>query len=183
MMEHTAAPLSSARKITSSAHKNAEALLSNLEDIQNCKTDAHTFVGHLVRQQLAPKMLSKELGRKRSPGKMFIRRALRDDLGEIICVLGALSSALTGAGEKQQLNADAQREGQAWADWIRNLKSVLKEAGLPIGAHKDSRSASPSAFVKFLSALLEELPQIKGVRLFADDRSLAEAIHRIDAKH
>ena len=178
-MEHTAAPLSSARIITSSAHKSAEALLSDLEDIQNCKTDAHTFVGHLIRQQLASKMLSKELGRERSSGKLFIRRPLRDDLGEIIRALGTLMSALTGAGEEQQLNTDAQREGQAWARWIRNLKSVLKEAGLPIGAHKDNRSPSPSAFVKFLSALQEELPQLPGVRPFADDRSLAEAIHRI----
>jgi hypothetical protein len=183
MMEHIADPSSSARKIISSAHKSAETLLSNLEDIQNCKTDAHMFVGHLVRRQLAPKLLSKKLGRERFSGKMFIRRPLRDDLGEIIRVLGALSSALTGAGEEQQLNADSQREGQSWAGWIRNLKSVLKEAGLPVGAHKDNRSASPSAFVKFLSALQEELPQIKGVRRFADDLSLAEAIHRIDAKH
>src|SRR5262245_490952 len=89
-MEQDAPPLSSVRKIISSAQRPAEVLLLNLKDVRDCKTDAHMFAGHLVRQKMAGKRLSRGVTTVRSDGKSFRRSVFRDDVDEVIHALGIL---------------------------------------------------------------------------------------------
>lgn len=165
-MESGALPLTSARDIISAAHKNAEGLLTQLKAIQNCDSDAHMLVGHLLRPRV----------------KLPNRKPLRDHLAEFLRDLEILNLALsdTAANIRSDTATDIQRagyqqQGQAWNIWVRKLRNLLKEAGLPCGINRNiDTSALP--FVRLVYQLQEDCPQ--GDRRFKDTRALTLAMYR-----
>jgi hypothetical protein len=158
-MEHAAAPLQSARVNVATIRKPAEKLLTKLKAVQDCDSDVHSFVGHIIRQNL----------------KLSSRRPLGDDLGGFVGDLEKLVAVLARIDVSEA--PDAQQNGQAWPSWARDIRAVVKEAGLPHGVSKDTmRSASDSAFVRLVAALQLECPL--GYRPFTQTRALADAIYR-----
>ena len=158
-MERAAAPLQSARVNVATVRSSAEKLLAKLKAVQDCDSDVHSFVGHIIRQNL----------------KLSSRRPLGDDLGGFVHDLEKLVAVLARIDVSGA--PDAQQNAQAWSRWAREIRTVIKEAGLPHGVSKDTtRSASDSAFVRLVAALQLECPP--GYMPFTQMRPLADAIYR-----
>jgi hypothetical protein len=158
-MERAAAPLKSAEVNVATIRKAADELLSRLKAVQDCASDVHSFLGHIIRQHL----------------KLPSGRPLGDDLGGFVVDLEALASVLARIDVSG--TPDAQQNGQAWSNWALDIRTAMKEAGLPYGASKDTtRSVSDSPFVQLVAALQQECPP--GYRPFTEMRSLADAIYR-----
>jgi hypothetical protein len=165
-MEIVALPLTCAGDIISAAHDNAEGLLTQLKAIQNCDSDAHALVGHLLRRRV----------------KLPNRKPLQDHLAELLRDLEILNLALsdTAANIRADTATEIQRagyqqKGQAWNIWVRNLRNILKEARLPCGINRNiDTSALP--FVRLVYQLQEECPQ--GGWRFTKTPNLTLAMYR-----
>jgi hypothetical protein len=171
-MEHEAAPLTSARDIISAASKDAEGLgrhlratVRHLQAIHNCDSDLHALVGHLLRQRI----------------KLPKRKPLRDHLAELIrdleilvCDIEILNAALLNTKANVH-TAGYQQKGQAWNAWVRSLRVILKEAGLPLSINRD-KDAPSAPFVRLVYQLQAACPQ--GKWSFKDERALALAMYR-----
>jgi len=197
-MEQKAPPLASAMDEISATRKAAAALLQRLQPIQSAATDAHSFVRHLVAQRLKPEkraavsdpikdlvhalgLLSSVLSELDANGAH--KAALIETIGARVAPNGAAVPMPPKTAEKYASAAyktrkaalqafGTQQEGDAWRDWIRRLRNILKEAGLPAGVSK----APNYPLFRFVSALNEELPRDR-----RKTGSLADAIY--DAIH
>jgi hypothetical protein len=128
-MARAALPLTSATDILSAAQKSAKELLERLNAIDLKPNfdpdsepsiravrdgDAQSFIGHLLRSRLR---LS------RGPrGRSF---ALADHLGMFVRDLEALTLAMSDVHADVE-NFGYQQDGQAFRDWVRDLRGILK---------------------------------------------------------
>jgi hypothetical protein len=162
-MERAALPRTSSTDILSAAQKSAQALLEQLNALDLKPTfhpdsepsasvkavrdgDAQSFIGHLLRSRLRL---------PRGPRDRSL--ALADHLGIFVRDLEALILALSGV-EADVENSEYQREGQAFRDWVRNLRRILKNAGLPCGTSRNT-DTKPSPFVRLVYAIQSCHPQ------------------------
>ena len=178
--EQKAAPLEFATDEISATWKAAQALLERLTAIHSCKSDVHSYVGHLISQRL----------------KLSTRWPLSDHLADLIRGLELLASALCEVdkkGARQSALAETvdarverngtaipmsretarayasaaykakavvlqsggtQQKGEAWSGWVRKVRSALKGAGLPAGQTK----LPDNPLFRIISALQKELP-------------------------
>jgi hypothetical protein len=162
-MERGALPLTSARDIISAVHQAAQALLEQLKAIHDCDDDARSLVGHLLRPRI----------------KLPNRKPLGDHLKGLVRDLEILNLALFDTKAAVQ-TAGYQQKGQAWSAWVRNLRDILKEAGLPCGISKDrdtdDSASTASPFVRLVYQIQEDYPQERW--RFKGARSLATAMYR-----
>jgi hypothetical protein len=190
------APLqASARDEISETRKAADALLQRLQSIESAATDVHSIVRHLIAQRLKLetrgslndhiKDLVHALGLLSSVLSELDAKGARDAaLAETIDAnverngtavpmprktAKAYASAAYKTGMAALEAAGSQQEGDAWRDWIRRLRNILKEADLPHGVSK----AQDYPLLRLVDALNEELP--KNRRKFSG--SLADAIY------
>jgi hypothetical protein len=172
-MERKAGSLDSAQAYVSALYKNTDTLLQKLQDIRDCKDDTRTFVGYAIGRQLGFAGRSESLRQygSRRPGPIV------DRFTHLVRDLSDLRSALTAIAAEGLRFIEPQQEGQAFGDWILDIKSIMRNARLPSGARKDgSISAVDSPFVKLLCALQNHFPPKN--RPFTDLKSMAEAVHR-----
>ena len=198
-MEQNAAPMASASNEISATRKAAQALIERLTAIHGCKSDVHSFVGHLISQRL----------------KLSTRWPLSDHLADLIRGLEQLASALSEvdangaresalaetAGARVERNGvpiplspkaakayasaahkakavaiqsgGTQQEGEAWKVWVRKVWSALKEAGLPAGRTK----LPNNPLFRIISALQYELSLGRKTTKWLTEASLADAIY------
>jgi hypothetical protein len=192
-MEQRAPPLASAMDEISATRKAADALLQRLRPIESAENDEHSFVRHLIAQRLKPekrgalsdqikdlvhalRLLSSVLSELDAKGARD--EALAETRGANIerteiPMPRETAEAYASAAYKTRMAAieavGSQQEGDAWRDWIRRLRKILKKANLPAGV---SKSAGYPLF-RLVDALIEELPKHR--RKFSD--SLADAIY------
>jgi hypothetical protein len=199
-MEQKAPPPASAMDEISATRKAADALLQRLQPIQSAATDAQSFVRHLIAQRLK----SEKRGALSDPIKDLVRALglLSSVLSELdangahkAALIETIGAHVERNGAKGPMPRETakkyastlyktkmaalqafgtQQEGDAWRDWIRRLRNILKEADLPAGV---SKSSVCYPLFRFVKALNEELP--KDRRKLSD--SLADAIY--DAIH
>jgi hypothetical protein len=179
--EQKAAPMADASDEISATRKAAQALVERLTAIHDCKSDVHSFVGHLISQRL----------------KLSTRWPLSDHLADLIRGLELLASALSemdADGARQSAlaeTADArverngtaipmsretaksyasaaykakavalqsggtQKEGDAWRGWVRKLQVILRQSNLPAGTSKSANYP----LVRLVDAIQNELPK------------------------
>jgi hypothetical protein len=199
-MERKAPPQASARDEISATRKAADALLQRLQAIQGAATDVHSFIRHLIAQRLklekrgalsdqikdlvrALRLLSSVLSELDANGAH--KAALFETRGAHVerdgakvpmpCETAKKYASTLYKTKMAALRAfGTQQEGDAWRTWIRQLRNILREAGLPAGV---SKSSAGYPLFRFVNALNEELP--KDRRKLSD--SLADAIY--DAIH
>jgi len=199
-MEQKTSQLASAMDEISATRKAADALLQRLQPIESAATDAHSFVRHLIAQRLKPekrgalsdqikdlvhalRLLSSVLSELDTNGAH--KAALFETRGAHVERNGAkvpmpreTAKKYASTLYKTKMAAlqafGTQQEGDAWRTWIRQLRNILREAGLPAGI---SKSSMGYPLFRFVNALNEELP--KDRRKLSD--SLADAIY--DAIH
>jgi hypothetical protein len=184
-MERKAPPQASARDEISATRKAADALLQRLQPIQGAATDVHSFIRHLIARRLkletlvhALELLSSVLSELDANGAR--EAALTETIdarvernGAAVTMPRKTAEAYASAAYKTGMAAleaaGSQQEGDAWRDWIRRLRNILKEADLPHGVSK----AQDYPLHRLVDALNEELP--KNRRKFSG--SLADAIY------
>jgi hypothetical protein len=103
----------------------------------------------------------------------------------IYALQSALDDALKGlAFGRYELEKDAAEvfaDGAAWQKLVRDLRSLMRQRGLPCGASQDrtkARSDEGSAFSKFVMVLQKTFPDAALRRHNSDVFALAKAINR-----
>ena len=121
----------------------------------------NAFVGHLLQQRL----------------RLLSQKPLADQLGSFVADLANLGVALSTIDTAQIPANDYQQDGQAWASWVQNLRTILEQAQLPTGIRRDTdKSSSQSPFIRLIGALQKEFPSQPW--RFTDLRALTNAAFR-----
>jgi hypothetical protein len=170
-MEQKASPQASARDKISATRKAADALLQRLQPIQGAATDVHSFIRHLIAPRLkletlvhALELLSSVLSELDAMGARDAALAETIDAnvernGTKVPMPRKTAEAHASAAYKTRMATlqafGTQQEGDAWRDWIRRLRKILKKASLPAGVSK----APDYPLFQLVSALNEELPR------------------------
>jgi hypothetical protein len=119
--------------------------------------------------------------------KAKIETAWGDYVSEssIYALQSALDDALKGlAFGRYEFEKDAVEgfeDGAAWQKLVRDLRSLMRQRGLPYGASQDrtkARSDEGSAFPRFVMALQQTFPDASLRRHSSDVFALAKAINR-----
>jgi hypothetical protein len=191
-MEQKAAPLASARNEISATRKAAHALIERLQAIQSCKTDVHSYVGHLISQRLLSdhlanlirglELLASALSEVDADGARQSALAETADArvernGTAIPMPRETAKAHAAAAYKAKAVAiqsgGTQQEGEAWKGWVRKVRSALEEAGLSAGRTKQPNTP----LFRIISALQDELSLERKTTKWLAEASLADAIY------
>jgi hypothetical protein len=179
-MERDALPRTSATEILSAVQKSAQELLERLNaldlkpnfdpdskpsaSVRRVRDgDAQSFIGHLLRSRL-----------RLPSGPRRRSFALVDHLGMFVRDLEALTLAMSDVHADVE-NFGYQQEGQAFRDWVRDLKGILKNAGLPCGTSRNIDTKKSLPFVRLVYGIQGTYPQ--WAWRYDNERALALAIY------
>jgi hypothetical protein len=169
-MEATAVPIRDVLAEIQKMERAALIIRKLLTAGQNNITDPRRYLQHLVRNHFRDPRFT-------TAGDVPARYIPKEDpVRALVGILDSLAAAIESS-RRELANPDyAIVEGGAWVIWIRSLRRILREAGLPTAARKDG-GPLVSPFVALVDGLQRLLPP--QLTRHHGDLGLAQAIARV----